>query len=88
MIQYFKIATGKFIEYDDATERARIILKSDLLNQKSELIARIGTIDPNVPTTNAAWILWAKANYPSVDHSVEQAELDKINLILDAIRNL
>lgn len=85
---YFKIGTGKFIQYDEATERAVIIVKADLQAQKADIIARINETDPNQPSTNADWIAWAKANYPYVDHSVEQAELDRINSILDAIKAL
>lgn len=88
MIQYFKIATGKFIEYDDATNRATIIVKADLLQQKQELIDRIGVPDPNVPTTNAAWVTWAKEHYPYVDHSAEQRELDRVNAVIEAIKAL
>lgn len=87
-MQYFKISVGKFIEYDETTNYARIIIKTELQTQKQELINRIGAIDPNQPTTNAGWIAWAKANYPYMDHSREQAELDRIQAVLDAIKDL
>jgi hypothetical protein len=87
-MQYFKIAAGKFIQYDETNERAVIIVKADLIEQKRLLIERIGTPDPNQPKTNAQWVEWAKANYPYIDHSQEQAELDRIQAILDAIRDL
>lgn len=87
-MQYFKISTGKFIEYDEATNSARIIVKADLQQQKTELETRIGTPDPNMPTTNGQWITYAKEQYKYVDHSAEQAELDKINAQLLAIKNI
>lgn len=87
-MQYFKIGTGKFIQYDETTDRAVIIIKTDLQAQKQDLQARISTADPNQPSTNANWVAWAKANYPYVDHSLEQAELERINSILDAIKAL
>ena len=85
---YFKISAGKFIQYNELTNQAQIIIKADLQAQKQDLQARIATADPNQPKTNAEWIAWAKANYPYVDHSQEQAELDKINTILDSIKSL
>lgn len=88
MLQYFKISTGKFIEYDDLTERARIIVKAELVQLKKELLERIGEPDPSKPTTNAGWVAWAKEHYPYVDHSVEQAEIDRISVVLEAIKNL
>lgn len=87
-MQYFKISVGKFIEYDDLTNRATIIIKADLQAQKQDLLARLATVDPNQPKTNAEWIAWAKANYPYVDHTAEQVELDRIQVILDAIKDL
>lgn len=87
-MQYFKISTGKFIEYDEVTERAQIIIKTELQKEKQELQDRIGAVDPNKPTTNAEWVAWGKANYPDIDHSQEQAELDRINSVLDAIKSL
>lgn len=87
-MQYFRIAPGKFIEYDESTGLANILLKDNLIDQKRELQARIDTADPNQPSTNAQWVAWAKANYPYVDHSVEQAELDRINAALEAIKAL
>jgi hypothetical protein len=87
-MQYFKISTGRFIQYDETTERSKIIIKADLQAEKQELQARIAEADPNQPTTNAQWVTWAKANYPYVDHSAEQTELNRINTILEAIREL
>lgn len=87
-MQYFKIGTGKFIEYDDVTGLARIILKEDLRQQKIGLETRIATADPSLPKTNAEWITYAKANYKYVDHSMEQVELDRIDSVLLAIKNL
>ena len=83
---YFKISTGKFVQYDEATNKAIIVVKTDLQTQKSDLEARIAQADPNMPKTNAEWITWAKANYKYVDHSMEVAELNRINGILDGIK--
>lgn len=87
-VQYFKIAIGKFIQYNDVTNQAKIIIKADLLLQRDELIARIGAPDPNLPTTNAQWIAWAKEHYNYVDHSAEQAQLDALLIVIDAIKSL
>lgn len=85
---YFKISPGKFIEYDDVTSSAKIIVKEDLQQQKAELETRIGTADPNLPKTNAEWIAYAKERYKYVDHSMEQSELDRVNSVILAIKNL
>lgn len=85
---YFKVGAGKFVEFDDMKERARVIIRAELVEQKRLLQERIATADPNQPKTNAEWIAWAKANYPYVDHSAEQAELERIETILDAIKAL
>lgn len=87
-MQYFKISTGKFIEFNELTDQARIIVKDDLQQQKTELETRIGTPDPNIPKTNAQWVTYAKEQYKYVDHSAEQSELDKVNAQLLAIKNL
>lgn len=87
-MQYFKIGTGRFIEYDDVTNSSKIIIKEDLQQQKVNLETRIGIADPNLPKTNAEWIAYAKANYKYVDHSMEQSELDRVNSVLLAIKNL
>ena len=87
-IQYFRVAIGKFIQYDDVTSRAIIILRTDLQTEKKELQDRIGAPDPNIPTTNAQWIAWGKAHYSYIDHSAEQARLDEVNAILTAIKDL
>lgn len=79
---------GKFIEYDDVTSSAKIIVKEDLQQQKAALETRIGTADPNLPKTNAEWITYAKERYKYVDHSAEQLELGRVNSVLLAIKNL
>jgi hypothetical protein len=89
-MQYFKIAgkTGWFVELNDVTNRVSIVVKADLLQQKAELVARIGAPDPGQPATNAEWVTWAKAHYPYMDHSAEQAELTRIETIIAAIKDL
>lgn len=87
-MQYFKIETGKFIKYDEATGRAEIIVKTELQSEKKSLEDRIAVADPNQPSTKDEWVSWAKANYPYVDHSAEQARLDEVSSILVAIKEL
>lgn len=85
---YYKISTGKFIEYNEDNDSARIILRTDLQQQKTELETRIGTADPLMPKTNAEWIAYGKSCYKGVDHSAEEWELSKVNAQLLAIKNL
>jgi hypothetical protein len=86
-IQYFKIAgkVGTFVMFDDTTSQAQIVIKTELQDQKAALITRI---QQNPRPDNATLLEWAKHNYPYVNHDAEEAELARINEILDAIRNL
>lgn len=88
MMQYFKIAPGKFIQYDDTTGRLTVLVRSELLTEKQELLERIRLGDSQQPTSAAAWIAWAKANYPYVDHSAEQIRVDEIEVLLGALKEL
>jgi hypothetical protein len=87
-MQYYKISTGKFIQYDEQNNRAVIIIKSELVAQKQALTERIATADPNQPKDNAGWVAWAKMHYPYVNHQMEIAELARIEAILLAIKSL
>jgi len=87
-MQYFKIGPGRFVQYDEAAERARILARAELVAERQALQERIATADPNQPKTNAEWIAWAKAHYPYVDHGAEIEALARIEAILEAIRDL
>lgn len=87
-MQYFKIAQGQFIEYNELTNKATILIKAELIDEKQYLQDRIAEGDPNQPTTNAEWVVWAKEHYPYVDHSAEISRLNEVQAILDIIKDL
>jgi len=82
---YFKISTGKFIEFNEDTNQAKIIVKQDLVSEKADLIARIKV---NPEPTKEELLAWAKENYPYVDHTEEQKRLDEVLIILESIKNI
>lgn len=84
-MQYFKIDAGKFIQFNETNNQAQIIVKDELQAQKNALQDRIRQ---HPRPSDAELLLWAKANYPYVDHEAEEAELATINAILDAIKSL
>ena len=86
---YLKVNGGDtYIEYNPDTKQSVVLVKSELEAQKAALEERIATADPNRPTTDEAWITWAKANYIGVDHSAEIAELEKVTFQLSSIEAL
>jgi len=60
------------------TGRANIIVKSDIVQQRLDLIARIGAPDPEQPTTNAAWIAWGKAHLSLHESRRRDRELARV----------
>jgi hypothetical protein len=88
VFSYFKVGVGKFIQYDDVTSRVTIIFKDNLLKLKEDLVARIDCGDPLQPKNKDEWVAWGKTNYPFMDFSAEQEELDKVNAVIEAIKGL
>ena len=89
-MEYYKIATGKFIEYDVDTERAIIFLRSDTNAEIIEINKEIASLSK--AKTNAELLQWARENYPYVKESERlatinvrlnflQARIDAINLL-------
>jgi hypothetical protein len=88
MSNYLQISENRYIEWNDESNRTSIINIEELEQHKAELERRIGMEDPNVPKTDEEWIAYGKASYKYVDHSTEQSELDRVNSVLLAIKNL
>jgi len=90
MIQYFKIAgkVGKFVEYDETTNRTVILVKSELLRHKQQLQDRINTADPSQPKNDKEWIAYGKSVYPYMDFSATIDELARVQTQIDAIKDL
>ena len=90
MILYFKVsgARGTYISIDDETNSVILYNKFDLQSKKEYLKEQIAQPDPNLPSTNAEWISWGKANYPYINHASEILELAQVQAVLDAIKDL
>lgn len=80
-----KMSPGIFAYYDDVTGRSMFINKPVLVEEKRDLQARIAA-SPN--PTDAELLVWAKANYPMIDHTAERARIAEINVLLDLIKPL
>ena len=73
-MQYIKINSDTYIEYNEETKESRTYIKSDI---EQEIQALTETIT-NVPT-NAELLVWAKDHHPQYVES-KQLEQDKQGL--------
>lgn len=82
-MMYFKVGQGKFIQFDETTSVASVILKSDIVAQRDSLI--------NVPPVPSNQVLldWARINYPGIAQMGRDkekiAELNNLLSILNAL---
>lgn len=84
MTEYYKIGTGKFVEINGG--QAKVFLKSELQQQKADIRARLDAVSR---PSNAELLDWAKQNHPHFfSTAAEEAELERINGVLDIINNL
>lgn len=83
-MEYYKIGVEKFVQING--NNAWVFYRTDLLQQQQDIQDRINAIPK---PTSTELLNWAKLNYPTVmDTVAAQAELDRINVILGAIKNL
>lgn len=75
-MQYIKLSSDKFIQYDETNDTSRVIVKSELESQLTEAKARLAEIPP--ASTDKELLEWAKANYPFMDYSNEKQSLEQI----------
>lgn len=80
-MEIFKTKDFKTIAYNGT--KADIIDVKSLEAQKSDIEERISM---DVIPDEKELLEWARANYPMVDHSQELLELDKINSLLDNLK--
>lgn len=80
-MQTFTTKDNKTIIYDNGS--ARVIDPKELEAQKADIEKRLAEA---VIPTDKQLLDWAKANYPKLDHSAEQAELVKIDTILASVK--
>ena len=82
-MKYIKFDLDKWVEVDEVRNISRIIIKSELGIQKADIEKRLS--EATIPT-DEEFLVWAKQNYPFTDHSAEEAELAKINEILESLK--
>lgn len=89
-MKYFKIDNKTAIEYDEATQRTRI-LDVDILKQEKDYASEKLKSIPE-PLSDAELLAWAKTNYQQTDYSVEIATLkkqkDEATELIDLIKAL
>lgn len=80
---YLKIDSNKFVEFDETSSTVSLILKSDLVRQRTTLQSA-----PPVPA-NSVLLDWAKINYPGIAEMGRDkdkiAELNAFLVILNAL---
>jgi len=82
-MEYFKIGAGKFIQLDG--ERATILYKDELTKRKGELVDMIKDIKK---PSNEELLAWAKSNYPYMNTSATEAEIERLTNIINLIKTL
>jgi len=78
-MQYFTIdeKIGKYIEYDETTDKARVFIKKDLEKQVTEAQVKLASIPDSIDDKEL--LEWAKVNHPqNMDYSKEQEVLQKL----------
>lgn len=82
-MQYYKIDPDKFIQYDETTNIVSLILKSDLIQQRANLL--------NVPPvpSNAILLDLAKLNYPGIaEMGRDKEKIIELNSIITQLNAL
>ena len=82
-MEIFKSKDGKTITYDN--NRASVVDVKELLLQKKDIEGRIS--ESALPDDKEL-LEWARNNWSIVDYSMEIKELDKINEVLDSVRDI
>jgi len=59
-MQYIKLTDDKFIEYNPATDRSRVIVKSDVEKQLQDATEHLSEMPGDEQLLE-----WARANYPN-----------------------
>lgn len=84
-MQYIKIDDDTYIQFNEITKQSQTISKSELEKEASNIGKRI---NEDIVPSDEELLAWAKKNFPITDHSEEQGELDRINIILGAIEEI
>lgn len=82
-MKYIKIDSNTFIQFNGETQQSVTLNKGELENQVTEIEKRLKNA---IIPTDEELLAWAKENYPFVDHSAEQIELERIQGILDQLK--
>lgn len=72
-MQYIKVETGVWVEYDPVRKRSRTLIKANITSEIDELRAKRDALPE--PVTDAEYLAWGKDNYPSSGHELSRRDL-------------
>jgi hypothetical protein len=79
-MRYIKVDNDKFIEYNEDNNSTRVIIKSEVERQLSQVNDRLKEVGE---ITDEALLEWARENYPNIPKVVEKTNLESISLELN-----
>lgn len=79
-MRYIKVDNDKFIEYNEDNNSARVIIKSEVEGQLSQVNDRLKEVGE---ITDEVLLEWARENYPNIPKVVEKTNLESISLELN-----
>lgn len=79
-MRYIKVDNDKFIEYNEDNNSTRVIIKSEVERQLSQVNDRLKEVGE---ITDEALLEWARENYPNIPKAVEKTNLESISLELN-----
>lgn len=79
-MRYIKVDNDKFIEYNEDNNSARVIIKSEVERQLSQVNDRLKEIGE---ITDEVLLEWARENYPNIPKAAEKTNLESISLELN-----
>jgi hypothetical protein len=79
-MRYIKVDNDKFIEYNEDNNSTRVIIKSEVEGQLSQVNDRLKEVGE---ITDEVLLEWARENYPNIPKVVEKTNLESISLELN-----
>lgn len=72
-MQYIKVETGVWVEYDTIKKSSRTLIKADITGEIDLLRAKRNALPE--PITDAEYLAWGKDNYPSSGQEITRRDL-------------
>lgn len=84
-MKYFKASGDNniWIQYDSDTQQSKTVIKSDIENQIADIEKRL---EDKEDVTDEKLLEWAKLNYPMINYTAEEAELESLKLTLKNLK--